>query len=339
MTLRVIFTGRFLFFVGVFSVKVNENKGSSALKSRNVTICAVVVFLLITALTLMSSRYMTQCIDRENTAQSNRGELSDLGQELADASDYLTDEARKFSVTGDIEHLYNYWYEVYEEKTRDRVINSLSAIDPPENETALLAEAKKYSDTLIKTETVSMNLMLTAKGITAKQFGDSKDGRLAEYVSIVENTTLPEEYSDLSPDEMKERSREILYDSFYNDSKTMIMSPIERFRQALNKRLDAEVESAAAGRETALVIQLVCSASVLVIVGIVLIVFESLYVRPINDYSESLSKRNENSAEFDLSNVRVSPKGAYELFRFGELFNRLSQILQNELKKRETAEV
>ena len=55
---------------------------------------------------------------------------------------------------------------------------------------------------------------------------------------------------------MKERSREILYDSFYNDSKTMIMSPIERFRQALNKRLDAEVESAAAGRETALVIQL-----------------------------------------------------------------------------------
>jgi hypothetical protein len=30
-----------------------------------------------------------------------------------------------------------------------------------------------------------MNLMFTAKGITAKQFGDSKDGRLAEYVSIV----------------------------------------------------------------------------------------------------------------------------------------------------------
>ena len=75
--------------------------------------------------------------------------------------------------------------------------------------------------------------MLTAKGITAKQFGDSKDGRLAEYVSIVENTTLPEEYSDLSPDEMKELSREILYDSFYNDSKTMIMSPIERFVRLL----------------------------------------------------------------------------------------------------------
>ena len=86
-------------------MKVNKKKGRSALKSRNITICAVVVFLLITALTLMSSGYMTRCIDRENTAQSNRG---DLGQELADASDYLTDEVRKFSVTGDIEHLYNY---------------------------------------------------------------------------------------------------------------------------------------------------------------------------------------------------------------------------------------
>ena len=68
-------------------MKVNEKKDRSALKSRNITICAVVVFLLITALTLMSSRYMTQCINRENTAQSNRGELSDLGQELADAYD------------------------------------------------------------------------------------------------------------------------------------------------------------------------------------------------------------------------------------------------------------
>ncbi len=60
-----------------------------------------------------------------------------------------------------------------------------------------------------------MNLMFTAKRDNNKNsLVTAKDGRLAEYVSIVENTTLPEEYSDLSPDEMKELSREILYDSF-----------------------------------------------------------------------------------------------------------------------------
>ncbi|WP_295212190.1 response regulator [Ruminococcus sp.] len=316
--------------------KTSSKKRRRALKSRNITICAVVIFLLITVLTLISARYMSECISRENAAQVNRGELSDLGQELADASDYLTDEARKFSVTGDVKHLYNYWFEVYEDKTRDRVINSLSALDPPENESQLLAEAKKYSDTLIKTETISMKLMLTAEGITADQYKNGNgdiDSKIAEYIALVENTEMPEEYSGLTPAEMKERSREMLYDSFYNDSKTMIMSPIDRFRHALNRRLDAEVENAAAGRETASMIQLVCSVSVLVIIGIVLIVFEQLYVRPINDYSESL-----DTAELDLSNVRVSPKGAYELFHFGELFNRLSQTLQNELKKREQAE-
>lgn len=339
MTLRVLSRGVFYFFRGGGAMAREKKRRRLMLKSRNITICAVIVFLLITVLTLISSRYMTDCISRENAAQVNRGELSDLGQELADASDYLTDEARKFSVTGDVKHLYNYWYEVREEKTRDRVINSLSALDPPENESALLAEAKKYSDTLIKTETVSMKLMLTAEGINSEQYKDMENGRMAEYIALVESTQLPEQYVGLSPQEMKERSREILYDSFYNDSKTMIMSPIERFRHALNRRLDAEVENAAAGRETASLIQLICSASVLVIIGIVLIVFEQLYVRPINDYSESLSQRDaENSAEPDLSNVRVSPKGAYELFRFGELFNRLSQKLQNELKKREVAE-
>ncbi|MGN0584600.1 MAG: hypothetical protein ACI4JD_04005 [Ruminococcus sp.] len=103
---------------------------------------------------------MNTCLQKEANAQQNRIELHNLGEDLAAASDYLTDEARKFAVTGEINHFYNYWHEVYETKTRYTVISTLSSYHPPENEKALLAEAKAYSDELIEIETVSMKLTL-----------------------------------------------------------------------------------------------------------------------------------------------------------------------------------
>lgn len=77
---------------------------------------------------------MNICIENEATAQKNRYELKALGESLADASDYLTDEVRKYAVTGEIEHLYNYWYEVEVTKRRDNAIDTLISYNPPQKE-------------------------------------------------------------------------------------------------------------------------------------------------------------------------------------------------------------
>ncbi|MGN0553066.1 MAG: response regulator [Oscillospiraceae bacterium] len=281
---------------------------------------------------------MDICTERESQARLNSQELHDLGEKLADASDYLTDEARRYSVTGDITHLYNYWHEVYVTQTRDNVITELSAYDPPQNEKELLKNAKKYSDTLIETETVSMKLMLLSEESTASDYSDNEE--LYNYVLNVEKCDLPAEYISMSKDEMRMKSAEILYDAFYNESKTLIMTPIDEFQSAMNSRLAKLVEEASHGRDNASLIQIIASIAVLTLTGLLILAVNIFYIRPIDRYSESLSddKIENNISNRDFSRVRVVPGGAYELYRFGEIFNHLSLILYKELKNRTEAE-
>lgn len=313
-------------------------KRSRLFNSRQISAVSIILFIVVILIIFGSNRYMESCIGREIKAQQNRTELCNLGGELADASDYLTDEARKFAVTGDIEHLYNYWHEVYGTKTRDNVISELSAYDLPAQEKELLSKAKVYSDTLIETETLSMRLVLTANSISPMEH--SYDEELYTYLNMVADCDIPAEYEGMSAEQMRLKSIEILYDSFYNESKNQIMSPIGEFQTAMNNRLENEVELTSQGIGIASDIQIYCSLIVLLLIGMLMLGLNKFYIRPLKAYSDALSAADirENVAGMDFSRVRVTPSGAYELYQFGEIFNRLSVFLFNELKKRVKAE-
>ncbi|MGN1423631.1 MAG: response regulator [Oscillospiraceae bacterium] len=281
---------------------------------------------------------MDICLQREADAQQNRIELHDLGEQLADASDYLTDEARKFAVTGEIVHFYNYWHEVYETRTRDNVISALSSYAPPANEQALLTEAKAYSDALITTETISMKLTLLSQNKSLSDF--QTDPELHSYLEYVYNYPLPEEYSSLPFEQMQAKAVDILYDSFYHEYKNLIMSPIEEFQSVMDERLDLSVDSSIQGERTASVVQIICSVIVLALIGLLILGLNALYVLPLKEYSAALSgdRIQDQLDEQDFSKVRVTPQGAWELYSFGEIFNHLSLILYKELKNRAAAE-
>ncbi len=306
--------------------------------SKRISAVFMILFIVITLTIFISNRYMNTCLKKEKNAQQNRIELHNLGEELADASDYLTDEARKFAVTGEIDHFYNYWYEVYESKKRDTVISTLSSYNPPENEQALLTEAKAYSDALIETETISMKLKLLSRNYNPESF--KSDSNLYSYLNYVYNYDLPEEYLFLSSEQMEEKSIEILYDSCYYESKSLIMSPIEEFQSVMDNRLNCSVEKSIQKQDTASVVQICCSVSVLALIGLLILGLNFLYVRPLNEYADSLSADSvQNQLEHqDFSKVRVIPQGARELYCFGETFNHLSLILHEELKRRAVAE-
>lgn len=305
------------------------------LNGTNIFLISVLTFITVMVIIFVSNRYMNKCINIEADAQQKRSELHSLGEDLANASDYLTDEARLFAITGDITHLYNYWFEVYETKSRDNVILELSKYNPPQNEQALLSEAKVYSDTLIETETISMKLMLISQGKTSKDF--KNDYILYNYVSHVLSYELPKEYQNLDSLQMQNTAIEILYNSNYNDYKNLIMSPIQEFQITMNNRLDNEVLITINGRNSASIIQIICSVIVLLLIAILLITFNLLYIKPLNDYADELSQ-TDNFTNNDFSKVRVTPKGSYELYRFGKIFNHLSFALSTELKNRISAE-
>lgn len=315
----------FFYWEGNFIMK------KSSIGNKHITVISIVFFIIISCIIGFSEKYMSDCIRRETTAQHNRQKLRELGEQLADASDYLTEQARQYSLSGDIEYLYNYWNEVIYIKSRENAVDRLSAYNPPEKEKNLLSNAKIYSDNLIKTETISMKLMFTAKKSGNKNYSDEK---LCEFIGIIESAELNEEYRNMSCSEMAEKSSEILYDYFYTQSKTQIMTPIDEFQSEMNNRLDNDVVEAEKGIKNASLIQRICSVTAVVFMILLLAFIEFLYIKPLRKYTSVLESQQSD----DMSKLRVKPDGAYELFHFGEVFNHLALILENELFKREQAE-
>ena len=298
--------------------------------SRSILTVSFCAFAAVLCILLGSNRYMADCVQQEAQAKDELASLIALGQQLADASDLLTNEVRAYAETEDITHLDNYWAEVLDTKQRDEVIQTLENDHLPDEEEALLAQAKRCSDLLIDTETRSMHLVLAAAGQSAEDFSDEP---LHSYVLRVTETPLSRADAALSAAQKRETARRILYDASYERAKYEIMTPIEQFRQKTSDRLAAEVAHATAGRRTASDVQIFCLLCSLVLIAGVLLLLLRLYIEPLRRYTDTLSV-----AAPDRLRLRVTPCGASEPYRFGQMFNRLRATLERELENRRTAE-
>ncbi len=298
--------------------------------SRSILAVSFCAFAAVFCILLGSNRYMADCVQQEAQAKDELASLIALGQQLADASDLLTNEVRAYAETEDITHLDNYWTEVLSTKQRDEVIQTLENAQLPDEEEALLAQAKRCSDLLIDTETRSMHLILAAAGQSAEDFPDEP---LHRYVLRVMETPLSGADAALSAAGKRETARRILYDAAYEQAKHEIMSPIEQFRQKTSDRLTAEVARATAGRHTASGVQIFCLLCSLVLLAGLLWLLLRLYIVPLRRYTDALSDEIP-----DRVKLRVTPCGASEPYRFGQMFNRLRATLERELENRRAAE-
>lgn len=116
------------------------------MRLREITRYAYVALLALAAVTGGSTFLLSDALDAERQATARAAEFHQLGLDLAAASDYLTNEARRYAATGAEVHFDNYWREVKETKTRDRVVSRLAELGAPEAELDLIEEAKRKSE-------------------------------------------------------------------------------------------------------------------------------------------------------------------------------------------------
>lgn len=305
--------------------------------NRNIMILSLLLFVVILGIIFTSNRHMGKWVEEEAQAQTNRYKMTALGESLADASDYLTDEVRKFAVTGEMEHLYNYWYEVYETKARDTAIDELTVYEPPKEELNFLEEAKNHSDQLIHTETCAMKLKLLGMGTDIEAY--KTEEKLYAYLSQVMAYELEDEYRNLTARQQEETSVQILYDAHYNQVKDQIMNPIEHFQDAMNERLNIEVSSSISGRESASLRQNACLIAAMLLMFILFTLISRLYIHPIKIYTTELEGVDAAiGKKQDVTAVHITPMGAYEMKNFGEKFNTMAEELKWELDRRASAE-
>jgi len=163
------------------------------------------------ALITLTCQWLAQReIAAERSAIERQIEFKQLGLDLAGASDFLTNEARRYAVFGDKRHYDAYWKEVKETKTRDRVVARLKALGAPQSELDLIEQAKNNSDALINTEDAAM------KAVAA---------------------------NDL------ETARKLMFGDQYDTDKARIVQPLDQFQKAMNARAQSEVAAARGNAE------------------------------------------------------------------------------------------
>ena len=84
--------------------------------------------VLLSFLTVGMVLIMNRSIDREREFTHQQLRFRQLGYELAQASDFLTREARRYTIFGDRRHYDAYWTEVTETRTRDQLVETLRGL-------------------------------------------------------------------------------------------------------------------------------------------------------------------------------------------------------------------
>ncbi|TYP69174.1 methyl-accepting chemotaxis protein [Paenibacillus methanolicus] len=163
------------------------------------------VFIFLTVLNGVSVYSLQQSVAQERSTVKMQAEFKQLGIDLANSSDYLTNEARAFVQFGDKVRYDNYWKEVNETKTRDHVVERLTALGAPKEELDLIAASKQNSDALVQIENAAM------KAVADNDFT---------------------------------KARELMFDSNYEANKKIIMEPLEQFQQKMNTRAEKEADTA-----------------------------------------------------------------------------------------------
>ena len=163
------------------------------------------VCVIISIFTLCLVFLMNLSIEKERYFVHRQLEFRQLGHDLGQASDFLTRQARRYTIFGDQRHFDAYWKEVNEIRTRDKVVERLKALDAAPMELALIKTAKANSDALIATEDKAMKAVMQGK---------------LKYAQT------------------------LMFDENYDRDKKIIMTPIREFQRVMNIRAEKEAHEA-----------------------------------------------------------------------------------------------
>ncbi|HBB43437.1 MAG TPA: hypothetical protein DCZ74_07955, partial [Treponema sp.] len=284
---------------------VYTKKESDGIHIRSMLIAMVVMVLVMLVVTVLSARNVKARYIEMSKASAGYIHTRDLIDELQDASDYLTERARVFVMTGEINQARDYVKELKETRRRENSIKGLSeALENEYNVAMLLQKALDESNRLCVQELHAMALVASAK--------DYDPVLLPEEVTSVR---LGEHEISMTPEEKQQKAMELVFGSNYMLSKIAITAMRKRASNEAQSETYAHHEESTRGLWIAITTQRTCV--VLLVLGTIFIcVFLYLLVaRPIHEFVESIKKQEK---------IKVS--GAYEFRYLARTYNRIYDL-------------
>lgn len=254
-------------------------------KLNNITIVFLVLITSASLFGSFSADYYQQLTLK--TSEIRWQSLSYADQLLA-GSKFLTNAVRSFAATGDSKYQQAYNDEVYKNRSRDKALEGLRALGTPQQELALIEEAKLMSDTLIDLEN--------------QAFAAGNAGNLALAVELV-------------------------YGKEYQQALQRIYEPILRFRQELQRRTDAEVAASQQQMEQKRYSSKVANiGSYVVVLAIVMLVYQRTIIRPIVKLSAVIQQILQGDHDSHIA-YQDNPNEIGELARSLEQYRQVTRAM------------
>ena len=143
-------------------------------------------------------------------------------REMQDGSNYLTEQARLFTLWGDIEYLDHYFTEENETRRVDLSAEKLQEYSGESDSFAYITTAFQLSRALTEIEYRAMRLMVEAMGVDP-----------AEWPQELLDTVLSEEEAALSKHEKVEAAQRLLRSRTYQEKRDGIAASITAYRDTM----------------------------------------------------------------------------------------------------------
>lgn len=144
--------------------------------------------------------------------------LLSFPQKIMDGSNYLTQQIQLYVMTGNREYADDYFEEITVRKRRKHALQALEEYKILPHTYQFLEDALAQSNQLMEREIYAIKLIALAQ-----------KADLHEFPETVQNLVLSEEDRNLTPEQMQEKARTMVFDIAYQEVKARIASNISYF--------------------------------------------------------------------------------------------------------------
>ena len=258
-------------------------------------ICAAAIVALLAVSTQRSSDVFTTL----SSATENYIVRQKAAHDLMEASDYLTENVQRFTLTGDVKYLNQYFEEANVSKRRDQALMTMSENHADENLVQQLQEALNESQDLMDDEKYAMILVIDAMGIT-KYPEDLRP--------LVHDLAKDDEFKS-AEEKIKLAQDKVMGDEYYA-SKEIIRTKLKNSLEMMDDQMTATRRKTSADMMRELSANRIVVIALVVILGILMLLTAALSTIPLITAHRKMMK-----------NERLPVTGSREFREMSERYN------------------
>jgi diguanylate cyclase (GGDEF)-like protein len=296
---------------------MNEKRKIRGIHIETFNYCMIVIACLLYIFIVHETFYLSEKYNNLEETTNAYNTCRDDAAAINDASDYLTEQVRYFSITMQKKYADSYFKEIYETQRRENALKDIQKYQTAKSSQTYLKSALQRSNNLTQTEIYSIKLIAIAN-----------DYDLSEFPTALQKMEISSSDLALSSDKQIEKARKIIFDSAYEQEKDNITKDISTFTNKILDTAKSDQTNSADELQKALFLQRIF-VSILFFVNIMIFLFIIvLIIRPLHICIDHI--QNEKP---------LKVKGSYEFKYLAHTYNTIYEInAANEALLRHEAE-